>query len=596
MLEWGGIVIGDSVALGDVRFRRLLLPAIFALVFFVSVLQLFDAFGVWCFPMVHRTVVPVRFDLGFSLVPFLLPLLAVVLVSMFRGGRFLEIWVSSSVSLVINHFFGSEVAIACFSILQVMLALLFLVDFTGFLSCLFAILAVFEAGALFHWLLFLPLGLETPLGFVATLELNLSYMVISLVPYLVLAFILVCFLKPLSRLFEKRMSLFERIGENYSSISSSKVIFFLLLIFCFSALAAVYPYLHNVNPVGGDVGIDVQDYVKNAELIENDPTQLFDVLYGQRPLVFLVIFGFQKLFNLDALTVIRFLPVLLNPLLALTVFFFANQIFDDNRIAVCASFFTVFGFPIAVGMYSYFLSNMLGLCLVYSSLGFLFRTLKNGSKISLVLAFSFGALLLFTHPWTFDQYFAPLILIIFILPQIVNHNLLDQRISGNILSRARYVLFFFLVLLLVIELLKVNIFQGYGGIAALKTFFRSLTSIDKLWYDFIYPLKYRFGGLLSNVILIGLAFVGILAIRLRNVPKFYLWILMFTTSALFLISNGIVKSRFFYNMPLSVFAALGFVTVLKITSSDELKLSFSSFIFLSMVVYLFRSLANIILF
>jgi len=70
---------------------------------------------------------------------------------------------------------------------------------------------------------------------------------------------------------------------------------------------------------------------------------------------------------------------------------------------------------------------------------------------------------------------------------------------------------------------------------------------------------------------------------------------MVATSALFLISEGVVKSRLYYNIPIGVLAALGYVTILNVISSDELKLSFSSFIFLSMVVYLFRSLANIIM-
>ena len=587
-------VIGDSVAFLSVRSSRWLLPAILALCFFLSVLQLFDAFSLWCYPMIHRTVIAVRFDLGFSLVPVLLPFLAVVLISMFRGQRYLEILLSSAISLVINHFFGLEAAVACFSILHSLLALVFLFDVGVFLFWLFVYLAGFEAGALFHWLLFLPLGLKTPFEYVAYLELNLSFMIINLVPYLVLSLIFICFLKPLNRLIGKRMLLFENMENQGSSIFSSKAAFFLIFIIFFSVLAAVYPYLPNVNPTGGDVGVDIKNYLKNAELVENDPTQIFKIWHGDRPLIFLIIFVFQKILNLDASTVIRFLPMFLHPLLASTVYFFTKATFNDNRTAVWASFFTVFGFPIAVGMYSYFLSNMLGLCLVYSSLGFLFKSIKEGSRVSLVLAFLFGGLLLFTHPWTFDQYFAPLILVMLVLPQII-YNSIDYKISKNILSRTRYLLIFFLVLLFIMELVKVNFFQGYGGVAALNTFLKNLTSVKQFWFHFIYPLKYRFGGLISNVILIILAMVSIFAIKLRNVPEFYLWILMVATSAILLVSDEVVKSRLLYNIPIGVLAALGYVTILQLASSDKLKLSFTSFISLSMIVYLFRSLANIII-
>ena len=181
-----------------------------------------------------------------------------------------------------------------------------------------------------------------------------------------------------------------------------------------------------------------------------------------------------------------------------------------------------------------------------------------------------------------------------VLPQIM-FNSIDHKISRNILSRTRYILLFFLALLFIIELVKVNFFQGYGGVAALNTFLKNLTSVKQFWYHFIYPLKYRFGGLISNVILIVLALVSIFAMKLRNVPEFYLWILMVATSAILLISDEVVKSRLLYNIPIGVLAALGYVTILQLVSSDKLKLSFTSFISLSMAVYLFRSLANIII-
>jgi len=576
------------------RLREQFVPAVLALLFLLSVLQLLDVFEVWYYPMIHRWLYSLNFSLGFSLVPVLLPASFVVIVLLLRWQRYLEVFLSSSASFVINYFFGLEAAVACFSFFLVLLALRCFVGVGGFFFWLFVFLTGLEAASLSHWLLFLPLGLKTPLESVAELEMSLFYVASNLAPYLVLTLIFVCFLKPFNRLFVRMKLTFERLEEQKSSIFSSRAPFFLFIIF-FSVLAAIYPYLPNVNPTGRDIGVDIRNYLESAELIENDPSQILKVRYGQRPLIHLVIFVFQKLLNLDALTVIRFLPVLLVPLMALTVYFFAKAFFNDNGIAEWASFFTVFGFPVAVGMFSYYLSNMLGLCLVFSSLGFLFRAVKGGSRVGLVLAFLFGGLVLFAHPWTFDQYFAPLILIIFILPQIFDSELTGFKISRNILSRARYIIFFFLVLLFVIELLKRNVFQGYGGIAALNTVFRSFTSLQEFWYDLEYPLKERFGGLIFSIVSMGLALIGVLALKLRDVSEFYLWILMVATSALFLISGGVVKSRLYYNIPIGVLAALGYVTILNVISSDELKLSFSSFISLSMIVYLFRSLANIIL-
>jgi len=80
------------------------------------------------------------------------------------------------------------------------------------------------------------------------------------------------------------------------------------------------------------------------------------------------------------------------------VFFRAFQAFGDWWLSSWAAFFTACGYQITVGVYSYFLTNILGLCLTFLSLGFLFRSLRRGCKISLALASILGVLLVFTHP------------------------------------------------------------------------------------------------------------------------------------------------------------------------------------------------------
>ena len=118
---------------------------------------------------------------------------------------------------------------------------------------------------------------------------------------------------------------------------------------------------------------------------------------------------FQKLTSLNALDIIRWLPIVLNPLLVLSTDFLAVEMIGSYKFAAYAGFFTAAGYTLTVGMYAYFLADMLMLSIILVSIGFLLRSYSTTSMRDLVIASLLGCLLVFTHPWTLDQYMAPLV-------------------------------------------------------------------------------------------------------------------------------------------------------------------------------------------
>ena len=70
------------------RFPRWIFSVILALQLLLSLLQLLDAHGVWYFPMIHGLAYSLRFDLGFSLLPALLPISALVLGYLLKEGKY----------------------------------------------------------------------------------------------------------------------------------------------------------------------------------------------------------------------------------------------------------------------------------------------------------------------------------------------------------------------------------------------------------------------------------------------------------------------------------------------------------------------------
>lgn len=236
-------------------------------------------------------------------------------------------------------------------------------------------------------------------------------------------------------------------------------------------------------------------------------------------------------------------------------------------------------------MSAYFLTNVLALVFVFSSLGFLLRGVRVGKRVNLVFAIFSGALLVFTHPWVFDQFYVSFLFTSILL-------IYFWRKRGY---RADQMSDFFVytIALGVFDVLKVLLFRGVGGVAASSTIITGLTSIGSFWVDTVVSLSISFGGLYSNLVLLGLAIFGVLLLRFRSFFEFYLGVFLGLSSLGFIIGDAMIKSRLLYNFPIGYLAALGFNAV--ITRKDKtFRRVFTFFVVSSMMVYLFRSLANLV--
>lgn len=367
---------------------------------------------------------------------------------------------------------------------------------------------------------------------------------------------------------------------------SSRPLALLALSIFLGVVAALYPYSPCVNPEGRGVGVDIHYYVDNGELVEKDIFQSFTVMKGSRPTIFLLIYGFQKFIGSDVSTAVKFLPVILNPLMIASAFFLAYEAFGDEWIAGWTAFFTACGYQITVGMYSYFLTNMLALSLAFLSVGFLFRSLRRGCDLSLFLAVISGTLLVFTHPWTFVQYIATMILTIIVsLYRAQKENDGYEKIKSSLL---------YIAFLVLADICKMLLLQGTGAILAFSTTVSRISIPPKFWLDSIFGFRLLYGGGLSVVILIGLAVLGVYLIEISKFSKIYFAVVPITISFVFIIGSGFFKSRLLYNISIGLFAAIGMSSLSRWKFKDNLKKCFILFVVLNLTVYLFRSLANLI--
>ncbi|MDP6457764.1 MAG: hypothetical protein QGF78_00295 [Candidatus Bathyarchaeota archaeon] len=559
-------------------------PLVLSLQAFLGFLQLLDVFRVGYYPMIHRSTNLVSFEIGVSLMVPLMVLMLFWVASGIRKGvrRYLVVPV---VGLLFYPIWGLEVCVGVVSLLAVVGGLWDRRCFGSFLVGIFGLLSLVEGLALLHWVFFVPLGWVSPAMGVAGLEMGLFYISGYIAPLLILGFLCIWFLKPIADWSRGVDSSSEGVVEKKVVRVLDRSAYFLLALVLLSVFVAYYPYLPSINPDGRAVGVDYRHYVEAAGLVEGNLSQALRVMGGSRPMIFLLISGFQRVLGSDVSVAVKFLPVLLNPLLVLSVFFVALEVFRDDGVALWAAFFTLFGVQVTVGMYSYFLTNMLGLSMVLFSLGLLFRALRCGGRLSLVLSCLVGALLVFTHPWSFDQYFVAAVL----AAGFVWFDVGWERFFSD-----SWMVVVYLVSLGFSEVLKMLVVPGGGGVSAVSTAIGGVSGLSSFWVDSIFSFRLLYGGTISCVVLLGLSVVGVYLMKGGGFAGRFFMVLPAVSSLLFLIGDEVIKTRLIYNLPLGLYAALGFHLFFRGKRIDGYLAGLATFIVLAILVYSFRSLANLV--
>ena len=80
----------------------------------------------------------------------------------------------------------------------------------------------------------------------------------------------------------------------------------------------------------------------------------------------------------------------------------------------------------------------------------------------------------------------------------------------------------------------------------------------------------------------------------NKISENYFSIFLIVTSVIYFFGNARIKSRMFYNIPIGLFASNGFINIIRNEKFNNFKNALFFYVFISLIVYLFRSLANLI--
>lgn len=431
--------------------------------------------------------------------------------------------------------------------------------------------SLFLGLVLFHWVVLLPFGIDV-LSALAAVEHGVYHFIGSISPYVYLVFIIVC--------------IFGFREKNVHSIhnktwNKSKRNLFLFFLGVATMYLTIYQYHPAINPHQIDVGTDYQVTLDSLQLVESNPINAFKVIDGQRPFYFLSLTLFGRLIGLTNDQTIRFFPIFLNLLLLYSAYVFSSQVFNDQETGILSCFFMVFGYPVITGISSGVQSNILGLSFALLSIGYVFKIVKEENRLNFVISIILAGLVLFTHPWTFYQYYGSLIVMV-IFHWIRQYR--NERGFEPIIPQ------WYLVSLGLFYIVKqvLSLFISGGELIPISS---RLTTLSSFWPDVVYGSLYIFGGILSNILFLILTLVYYSKRVKSDLPETYLRFFMFSTALIWIIGDEALKSRLILNSPIWLFSASGLIYLLDNIESRLTRDSLLLFIILSTCVYSFRSVA-----
>lgn len=458
---------------------------------------------------------------------------------------------------------------------------------------LFIILCIVEILFLLNMLIIIPFNIVNPINVLIRTKLNFSNIFPNIITMITFLFILAWFLKNfinLLKIFDDKQLKIALKKNNRFTLNKKNNTFIIFLILL-GVISALYPYGTTVNPSNHNIGLNVtSQYIKDAKQVGRDFTQAFRVDDGQRPIIFLVLYFFNKILHIDIDSVVRYLPVFLNPLLGISSLILAFEIFNDENVAIYAGFLTLCSYQITINMYSYYQTNVLALSISLISLRFLFVAMKKNRKIDLLIACLLGITLVFTHIWTFYQYYSAIIITLIILIYFLNED------NKTIL----HILFIYLIILGSMTIMK-NMFFIHTDQITQPLTMKNSVNIREHWinnillrfYD-IFKVPFLYNRLMFNFLLILLFMVGTYNLYCYNVEELYLVVFMHITFIIYIIGSLYTKGRFFYNIPIGILASYGLKNILESNYFKDMKNPIYYVVTLDSLNYLFRSLLNII--
>ncbi len=327
--------------------------------------------------------------------------------------------------------------------------------------------------------------------------------------------------------------------------------FLLIIAMAVAALLGALPYWPGLNPSGTIVGTDTSSYINwTSQMLVRPFPQAISYAFSQadsgfRPLPLIIFYSIASLGVGPQLTV-EFSPIILGPLLSLSLFYFVKAGSGNTGAAAISAFAGCFSFNVTVGIWAGYLANWMAIIIAYFFLGSLFLFERSKRRTVLLPLFLLSLALLLTHPWTW----ALILATTFVYGTIRSG---DQRKLLTVSS---------VILILggiIVDFTKNQVAGGTTLAADLgtKAPVFGISQFWMFWPNLWTALTVLYDGLLGNAVLLGLSALCFVTIKFRGRVTGMLSSWVACTSVPFVLLNAFHQSRLIYDLPTPALAAFG---------------------------------------
>jgi hypothetical protein len=354
----------------------------------------------------------------------------------------------------------------------------------------------------------------------------------------------------------------ERIVFKEKYVKGRTRLIHLLVIIFLSIIVSAIPHLSTVNENNQVIGSDTKYYIRVLETMA-DSSGYGEVLYkafvtalnGDRPLSLLFFYWLSSLFYQgNFYFLLEDLPLLLSPLLVISIYFLTLSITRDHLTSLLASLITIPS-HILIGIYAGLYANWFALIWGYLVILFLFKSTDHPKKINYFIFSILLIILLFSHAqtWTIFIYVIGLFLV--------------TVLFKNKRKNKKLVLYGFISILpsVIIEIARMLLINTSGvkqelGYALQRDV--GINGIGTIWHNLIDTTHLHLAGMIANPIILLLIIYWLFNTKIKENYTIFLIVFFSLFILPLLFAEDTIQSRFFYEIPFQVPAAIA-LTMLK---------------------------------
>jgi len=357
--------------------------------------------------------------------------------------------------------------------------------------------------------------------------------------------------KSLTKMFKTE----ERLSVSDSNKKSRNKIPYLLLIMLLSVALSLIPHYPAINSDNQQVGADSGIYVTwLRNLMDSKDSSAFihqafvGVQGGDRPLTLVFFYGLAKAIPGDLSFTVDHLPMILAPMLVLSVFLLTRELVSNDKTSLFVAFLTAVSAQTLIGIYGGLYANWFALVIGYLSFVFLIRFLKKSGRLNFVAYISLMVALVFSHVYTWT--FLTVVMSVFLVLMYKLHYYDKKRIA---------LLFLVVLLSVAIDVSRTLITNAAGGISQDVTLASHGTGLPQLilsWSTLTGTVQNFAGGQFGNFIILILCLYWLAQSKLREPPNILLAIFLAVGILPLLFGNEIIQSRVLYDIPFQIPAGI----------------------------------------